>query len=105
MNLRPGDCYLPPRLLGRAVLALVRALQPPMESGPPGALTPREREVLQCMVDGGGRELIASPLCLSPNTIRTHAQNVLGKLGVHSVVEAVAVGMRCGMRPSMPGTL
>jgi DNA-binding NarL/FixJ family response regulator len=100
VDLRPGDCYVPPRLLGRAVLALVRALQPPAESGPLAGLTPREREVLQCMVDGAGRDLIAGRLCLSPNTIRTHTQNVLGKLGVHSVVEAVAVGLRCGMRPS-----
>jgi DNA-binding CsgD family transcriptional regulator len=34
--------------------------------------------------------------------VRTHTQNVLAKLGVHSVVEAIAVGMRLGLRP---GTL
>ncbi len=99
-SLRPGECYLPPRLLGRAIQALAQALRPIPEQGPLTALTPREREVLQCMVDGSDRAVIASRLCLSPNTIRTHTQNVLGKLGVHSVVEAVALGMQHGLRPS-----
>ena len=95
-GLKPGDCYLPPRLLGHAVRALVTTGQ----DGPLAILTPREHEVLQCMVDGSGRDEVAARLYLSPNTVRTHTQNVLAKLGVHSVVEAVALGMRCGLRPS-----
>jgi DNA-binding NarL/FixJ family response regulator len=62
-----------------------------------GALTPREREVLQCMVSGMTRSSIAQHLFLSPNTVRTHMQNVLGKLGVHSTLAAVAVARRAGI--------
>jgi len=102
-DLQPGDCYLPPRLLGRAVRALLRASRAGLVSGPLAVLTPREREVLQHMVDGAGRDEIAGRLYLSPNTVRTHTQNVLAKLDVHSVVEAVAVGLRCGLRPAAGG--
>ncbi|GAA2908754.1 hypothetical protein GCM10020221_01050 [Streptomyces thioluteus] len=45
------------------------------------SLTPREREVLRCMVAGLGRKAVAERLYLSPHTVRTHMQNVLGKLG------------------------
>ncbi len=62
-------------------------------------LTTREREVLACMVAGMNRSAIAATLFLSPNTVRTHTQRVLAKLGVHSSLEAVAVALRAGVRP------
>jgi DNA-binding CsgD family transcriptional regulator len=43
------------------------------------------------------RASIAQHLFLSPNTVRTHMQNVLGKLGVHSTLAAVAVARRAGI--------
>lgn len=98
-ELRPGDCYLPPALLGRVVRAAGAGRA--RVDGALAALTPREREILQHMVDGAGREEIATRLYLSPNTVRTHTQNVLAKLGVHSVVEAVALALREGLRPSI----
>ena len=66
-------------------------------------LTPREREVLRCMVDGLKRTEIAERLGLSANTVRTHTQNLLAKLDAHSALEAITVAMRAGMRPSNPG--
>ncbi|WP_181767943.1 response regulator transcription factor [Streptomyces albidus (ex Kaewkla and Franco 2022)] len=63
------------------------------------ALTPREREVLRCMVAGLGRKAVAERLYLSPHTVRTHMQNVLGKLGVHSTLAAVALARRAGVGP------
>ena len=42
------------------------------------------------MVAGLGRKAVAERLFLSPHTVRTHMQNVLGKLGVHSTLAAVA---------------
>ncbi|NLU69989.1 response regulator transcription factor [Streptomyces sp. HNM0574] len=64
------------------------------------ALTPREREVLRCMVAGLGRKAVAERLYLSPHTVRTHMQNVLGKLGVHSTLAAVALARRAGVGPA-----
>ncbi|THA70813.1 response regulator transcription factor [Streptomyces sp. A0958] len=63
------------------------------------SLTPRECEVLRCMVAGLGRKAVAERLFLSPHTVRTHMQNVLGKLGVHSTLAAVALARRAGVGP------
>ena len=99
-GLRPGDCYIPPAMLADAVRLLIRGSSTAAPDGPLAVLTPREAEVLNCMVDGLGREEIAASLHVSPHTVRTHTQNLLAKLGVHSAGEAVALGMRCGLRPT-----
>jgi len=51
------------------------------------------------MVDGLSRIEIAGHLGLSANTVRTHTQNLLSKLSLHSALEAITVAMRSGMRP------
>jgi DNA-binding CsgD family transcriptional regulator len=59
--------------------------------GSPGAsLSRRELEVLRLIVDGLDTTAIAERLHVSRATIRNHVQNILGKLGVHSRLEAVA---------------
>ena len=63
-------------------------------------LTPRETDVLQCIVDGLSRQQIADLLFLSPNTVRTHVQHVLRKLGVHSTLTAAAVARSLGIQRS-----
>ncbi len=63
-------------------------------------LTVRETEILQRMADGVPGRLIADDLSISPNTLRTHMQNILFKLRVHSKVEALAVSIGYGkVRP------
>lgn len=59
-------------------------------------LTPRELEVLQAMADGDPPPVIAVQLGMSPATLRTHVQNVIMKLGVHSKTEALAFAIRYG---------
>jgi len=59
-------------------------------------LTRRETEILQLMADGVPTDEIASGLQVSPYTLRTHVQNVLTKLGVHSKLEALAFAIRHG---------
>lgn len=55
------------------------------------------------MLAGLGRKAVAERLYLSPHTVRTHMQNVLGKLGVHSTLAAVALARRAGVpRRSSP---
>lgn len=63
-------------------------------------LTAREQQVLSLMVSGLDRNGIAEKLNQSPNTVRTHIRNVIVKLDCHSAIEAVAVGLRAGLRPS-----
>lgn len=53
-------------------------------------LTDREREVLQRLVDGQSTADVARDMGVRYTTARTHIQNLLMKLGVHSKLEAVA---------------
>ncbi len=57
-------------------------------------LTPREREVLGLLAEGKSGGEIAEELYVSPTTVRNHVQHILGKLEVHSRVEAVALYLR-----------
>ena len=59
-------------------------------------LTPRETEILQLMAEGRSSERIAATLGMSPHTLRTHVQNILTKLGVHSKLEALFAAIRHG---------
>jgi DNA-binding NarL/FixJ family response regulator len=53
------------------------------------AITPREREVLDLIVEGLIEEAIADRLCISPHTVRGHIKNLYEKLQVHSRAEVV----------------
>ncbi|MEU5022856.1 response regulator transcription factor [Streptomyces milbemycinicus] len=94
------ETHLPPALLTGVLREMTAARKHRTESERlVESLTPREREVLRCMVAGLGRKAVAERLYLSPHTVRTHMQNVLGKLGVHSTLAAVALARRAGVGP------
>jgi len=59
-------------------------------------LTPRETQILQEMAAGSSPERIAETLGMSPHTLRTHTQNILTKLNVHSKMEALVLAIRHG---------
>ncbi len=98
------ETHLPPALLTGVLRELTAARRDRTESERlVESLTPREQEVLRCMVAGLGRKAVAERLFLSPHTVRTHMQNVLGKLGVHSTLAAVALARRAGVGPADSG--
>ena len=59
-------------------------------------LSPREREVLDLLANGLTGEEVATRLSLSPETVRTHVRNAMGKLEAHTRVHAVAIALRNG---------
>lgn len=59
-------------------------------------LTPRELQILQLLADGRAPDDIAIQLAFSRNTLRTHIQNILMKLGVHSKLDAIVAAIRHG---------
>jgi DNA-binding NarL/FixJ family response regulator len=69
----------------------------PDELQPAEPLTPRERELLQLAANGLGGPMIADELVLSRATVRTHFQNIYGKLDVRDRAGAVAKAMRLGL--------
>lgn len=65
-------------------------------------LSHRERQVLELLAAGGNNETIARDLVIAPDTARTHVQNVLRKLGLHSRLEAAAFATRYGVLAGSP---
>jgi DNA-binding NarL/FixJ family response regulator len=64
---------------------------------PGGPLTERETEVLRLMADGLGNRAIAERLFVTEATVKTHVNNVFGKLDVNDRAAAVAWAYRCGV--------
>jgi DNA-binding NarL/FixJ family response regulator len=99
-----GETWLPPAETGRVLGFLMRDQEQRRDNDRLlAALTPREREVLACLAGGAGRQEVAEQLHLSANTVRTHLQNLMAKLGVHSTLEAVALS-RPHLELLRPGT-
>jgi len=61
-----------------------------------GDLTDRERQILELLAQGKRNDDIAQELFISPQTVQTHVRNILGKLRVHSKLEAVAFAVKHG---------
>lgn len=86
-------------LLPRSViLAIARRVAEAHDRGaarePVEPLTPRELEILRALTEGLPSAEICRRLSIAPNTIRSHLQNIMGKLHVHSKLEAVAFALR-----------
>jgi DNA-binding NarL/FixJ family response regulator len=61
------------------------------------ALTPRELEVLQMIVEGKSNKEIATVLDLSANTVAVHRANMMDALGIHKAAELVVYAIRHGL--------
>jgi DNA-binding NarL/FixJ family response regulator len=61
------------------------------------ALTQRELEVLQMIVDGKSNKEIAAALDLSANTVAVHRANIMNSLGIHKTAELVVYAIRAGL--------
>jgi DNA-binding NarL/FixJ family response regulator len=61
------------------------------------ALTQRELEVLQMIVDGKSNKEIATALELSANTVAVHRANIMNSLGIHKTAELVVYAIRAGL--------
>ena len=88
-----GESWLPPSETGDVIRLLIRGQDKKQKNQLLlGKLTARERAVLACLAEGAAhRDAVATQLHLSVNTVRTHTRNLMAKLGVHSMLEAVAL--------------
>jgi DNA-binding NarL/FixJ family response regulator len=93
-----GETWLPATETGNVIRLLLQEQERRQQNWRLlASLTPRERAVLTCLAEGSGRrETIANQLHLSINTVRTHLQNIMAKLDVHSALEAVALTRAAG---------
>ena len=84
-----------PTLAPEAAQALIRRATQPKAPG--HDLSPREREVLALMVHGLNNPDIAERLVVGRSTVKFHVSSILGKLGVQSRTEAVALAVQHGL--------
>jgi DNA-binding NarL/FixJ family response regulator len=82
-----GETVFDPQVEQRSVLKGERS----------AALTQRELEVLQMIVDGKSNKEIATALDLSANTIAVHRANIMNSLGIHKTAELVVYAIRAGL--------
>ncbi|ANK12671.1 response regulator [Erythrobacter neustonensis] len=84
-----GGIAYPPALMRRAVVAADRSpVFAALER-----LTPREREVLDALASGGTNKEIALALGITPGTVKTHVERLIGKLGVRDRTQAAVIAV------------
>jgi DNA-binding NarL/FixJ family response regulator len=89
-----GEILLPRAVIFGIAQRVAAARERSAARNPIEQLTPRELEVLRALAEGLASNQICERLCIAPNTLRTHVQNIMSKLRVHSKLEAVAVALR-----------
>jgi DNA-binding NarL/FixJ family response regulator len=75
----------------------------PDESPVIATLTRREREILCLLADGLEQRDISEALLISPKTVGTHIEHILGKLGARSRAQAIAIAYQGGLMDSRMG--
>jgi RNA polymerase sigma factor (sigma-70 family) len=84
-----GGVAFPPALMRRAVSLPQRSLAAVALE----RLTMREREVLDALADGATNKEIAQKLGISPGTVKTHVERLIGKLGVRDRTQAAILAV------------
>ncbi|MBT3628895.1 MAG: response regulator transcription factor [Rhodospirillaceae bacterium] len=62
------------------------------------ALTRRERQVFDCLVEGAQNKMIARQLAISPRTVEVHRSRIMKKLGASSLSEVVHLALEAGAK-------
>ena len=86
-----GEAYLHPDVMKK----VLTRLQP--QQSAPTSLTPRELEILEWMASPNTYKQIAAQLCVSEETVRSHAKNILEKLNQPNRAQAVLAAVRVGL--------
>ncbi|MFK7885818.1 MAG: response regulator [Gammaproteobacteria bacterium] len=73
-------------------IASAQGMKDPLER-----LTPRQREILQLVVEGNKTREIAELLCVSVKTVETHRAQLMDRLGIHDVAGLVRYAIRIGL--------
>lgn len=92
-----GDTFLYPTAATMVVDEIRRRREEARIS--PDALTPRELEILQHIVEGETNAQIALALSISIKTVEWHRSNLMSKLNVHSVADLVRYALEHELAP------
>ena len=97
-----GEASVPPRMLGGLLQRVIeQQREQRLVAEQLDVLSPREMQVFELVVQGADKHVLAEQLFISPETARTHIQNVMNKLGANSRVELVGLAAAAGL-PTTP---
>jgi DNA-binding NarL/FixJ family response regulator len=94
-----GHRYLSQKISDRLIDDYVRQRQAAEAKSPLARLSPREREVLQLVVEGKSSAEIADTLSLSVKTVETYRSRLMLKLGISDVPGLVKFAIQHGLTP------
>jgi DNA-binding NarL/FixJ family response regulator len=90
-----GKTYLTPQLAGEVLAAMKQGGA--KASDPVVSLTPRQREVLQLLAEGGSAKEIAARLSISARTVEFHKYQMMESLGLHTNAELIHFAIKHGL--------
>jgi DNA-binding NarL/FixJ family response regulator len=91
-----GDSFLSPSISRTVIEEYIRQAEATVQNSY-DRLTPREREVLQLIAEGHSSREIGELLCISTKTVRTHRNNLMDKLDIHSTAGLTRYAIRKGL--------
>lgn len=93
-----GNPYFSASLAGgRSALEFILEAQKSTSEQADTVLSPREREILQLVVEGNSNQAIAEELFLSVKTVEAHKARIMGKLKVQSQTDLIRYALRKGI--------
>lgn len=90
-----GETYLSPPISRQVVESYINRVGDEQNSA--ALLTPRQREILQLIVEGYSTKDIAARLHLSTKTVETHRTKLMERLDIHDIPGLVRYAIRVGM--------
>jgi DNA-binding NarL/FixJ family response regulator len=101
-----GEALLSPSVARRVIDRMAQQPTPELaDQARLDGLTPREREVLECIARGLSNREIASALAVEESTIRTHVKRILMKLDLRDRVQAVIFAYETGLNRPAAGAM
>lgn len=91
-----GGFWVPRALLSRFVDSILSSARRPVSFGSSASLSPREREVVQCLLESLSNKEIASRLRISERTVKFHVSNVLAKFSVRRRADLILLCYQSG---------
>lgn len=92
-----GEVYLYPTVTGKLVADYLRRVNRGEDQASYGGLSDREREILCLIAEGKTTPEIASALFLSPHTVQSHRDHIMGKLDLHSQAALIRYAIANGL--------
>ena len=98
-SVQAGHRYLSQKISDQMVDEHLRAPETNAGESPLERLSPREREIMQLVVEGQSSAEIARRIFLSPKTVETYRSRLMGKLGVKDLPSLIRFAIQHGLTP------